>query len=273
MVNTSVFLAISRLREDLPKIIGHQSGSNVNEIDALIDKMESSINKEEKWRLALQFIEMVSPFPKARQRMFSELYIRPGIQEMIFLKVIGIARSIGADRKIVSSSVDKSFGMLEVEIHHSLASTRILSIKPGGLGGGKSVKLKNLHLDISEMSKIAAGFLIAGYEIIDNPHPLLIVAGCLLIVQSLTELMVIEITELEASVFWGLIQAIDEHNCANLSAITSCTNNYRNKIGLEDLTSQQTKYALSKLQSTKVIEVNDEKAGIWQVMEKIKIIN
>ncbi|MBK8024767.1 MAG: hypothetical protein IPK19_25945 [Chloroflexi bacterium] len=135
--------------------------------------------------------------------------------------------------------------------------TRGIALGEGGVGGAKSVKFRNMQLDLGDFAKISAGFITTGFDIIDKPHPLLIAAGVLLTVYALHDTMKIELSEQEASVFWGMIQATGTMKGAGLKLLTilETTNAERAKYHLDALTENQIQYSLDKLVRIHSVEI------------------
>ncbi len=113
------------------------------------------------------------------------------------------------------------------------SEVRLIKIKEGGTEPGKSVKIRNFHLDLLSMTELIATTLIT----VADP----VVAGVLLIIGSLTRIpkaITIEISEQETSVFWGFVLARDADNSAEESLIAEHTNNERKKNGRLPLTNE-----------------------------------
>jgi hypothetical protein len=169
---------------------------------------------------------------------------------------------------VIKSSADIARQMIATETE---PTTRTIVLAPDGLGGGKSVKLRNLHLDVNQLSGLTLGAIAAVQNAVDKPHPLVIAAGVLLTIRSLIDATTVKISERDATVFWGLTQARDKDDMARESDIREQTNKARNEIGLDSLSENEVRNALHTLESLKSVEAVAKKRNTWRIMEKYKI--
>src|SRR5690606_41300215 len=105
----------------------------------------------------------------------------------------------------------------------------------------------------------------------DSNH-LLAAAGVLLIIRGLLKATTEEISEQDASVFWGVIQA-QRHNVARrvtTARVLEHTNQERAKVQLPSLTEQQDRPALYNLVELGSVEQVDKEHEIWCIIEKYK---
>lgn len=133
----------------------------------------------------------------------------------------------------------------------------------------RSIKLGNLvHADMGTMLEIVAGGVMTGADMAAQPHPIIVAAGLLIMIRSFTRALKVELSEREASVFWGLIQACDEGKVAAFDAIVERTNQVRAEAGLDPLSEGEIGLALRVLESIKSVQPAKGKKGAWRIRER-----
>jgi hypothetical protein len=133
----------------------------------------------------------------------------------------------------------------------------------------RSIKLSNLvRADMGTILEIVAGGVMTGADMAAQPHPIIIAAGLLILIRSFTRALKVELSEREASVFWGLIQACDEGKVAAFDAIVERTNQVRAEAGLDPLSEGEIGLALRLLESIKSVQPAKGKEGAWRIRER-----
>lgn len=184
------------------------------------------------------------------------------------------AKAMGPDKKPVEPSVAVALESIMAKPEDSgvsEAGVRLIKIKEGGIDVGKTIKIRNFHLDLAMIGELAASTTMTVDKIIHQPDPQIVVAGVLLIIRSLTRAITVQLSEQETSVFWGFVLARDANNVAEEGLITESTNKERVKIGLLPLTNEQVKNILCRLKALKSVEFVKGKQDIWRIVEKYKI--
>jgi hypothetical protein len=260
----NVLVAFQRMLPDLPGLVGPEWPQIEREVREKLARLRASADSRERMALSTDLVKLALGHEAAHQRLNAELEIQAQLGD--YLEEQGIAgEAARASAVALSWSIDPA----DVPSAEDLA-TRKVTIRPGGIDGGKSVKLRNLRLDLGEFSELAAGAMVTGMDIIDKPHALIIAAGVLLTVRALTKAMTVEIGEQEASVFWGFVQVREADNCASEAAILETTNAERAKYGMEPLTNVQFRNALRRLEQLKSIAPAGD-PGRWRIIERYKI--
>ena len=266
-----ILSAIKRIEAELINIVGEED-SVIRDVSVLKVKLEQATNRDEQLKLASQLIAHVATNEKIKDILNAELTLQRELWNQLASEIPETI-SLQASKQTVALTTYALKWQLDSEQLPEIdeISERNISIKHGGLGTGKSIKLKNLSLDIGEMSEIAAGIMLAGFNIIDKPHPFVIAAGILFAIRALTKAMTVQLSEGEISVFWGMIQARDAENMTQFENIVQQTNAERDKSGLDSLTERQVLNALARLEQLKSVEKVAELSGTWRIVERFKV--
>ena len=148
---------------------------------------------------------------------------------------------------------------------------RVVKIAPGAVGKTTSIKVSNIDFDFGEFGTMAIGIIFTGKQLIKDPNPFWLAAGVLLMAATLYKASTKEISQQEATVFWGFIQAANQDKLANEMTIRDYTNVGRRKLGLAPLTKRQVKHSLLELRSIHSVKEDDGSLGVWQIIEKFQI--
>jgi len=211
---------------------------------------------------------------KPRQRLSDELTIQAvvaanvtsSIMEMQFvLDDSGMAAMMsGLTWEVDADTIPRK--------EESEEGTRAITLKDGGAAGAKSVKFKNLDIDLGKTLTIGAGFLLASQDMLDKLTPFAVAGGILVMVGTLLGEMTVKIEQQEATVFWGFIVATNDRpkdRQVTTEAIFSTTNAERRKRGLPELSDEQLKHSLYKLEQLGSIARVD--SDIYRIIEHFKV--
>ena len=266
--------AFAVLESELPLLTGKDWQAVEKKLRILKLQIRESKNPGERDRLASKIVDLILPYKLARNRFNEGIclqHIRSVLQDTLENDLPEFARTMGADKKTVKASADVALKLLAAESTSSGAGVRLVKIKPGGIEGGKTIKTRNLHLELGVLIDLGAGATMTVSKIVGQPHPIIIIAGILLTIRALSKAMTFPISEREASVFWGLIQTQRVSACADKPAITTHTNNERTKYGLCALGENQVTDALKRLQALKCVELSEQKPDTWLIVENYEI--
>lgn len=275
----NILAALNRIEEELPTLVGEEGWSKIGEdLITTLDKLRLSTDSAEQEELADKLIDLVSGYGQARACLNAEIDVQVAVKDELAGDLKAIAeRLAGISKDDAQTFVEAAYYPLgwsfDPEVLSKPDPERRITIKPGGLKGGRSIKFSNVHLDLGEMSEMGAGALLLGYDAITKSHPLVIVAGVLLTIRALSKAMTVELSEQEASVFWGFVQSRDRENSASNRAIFEQTNVERRRYGLDALTEAQFKNAMIILEQLKCIEKVEGKPDSWRIIEQYKIRN
>ena len=270
MTPENIQAALDSLKSELPSLTGRDAWEAIeDEFHTLKIRLQASDDTEEHDRLASELIDLLVPYEHARDRLREEIrlaYIRAVLQDTMETDLPAFVASMGGDNKIVEPSAVVILKSIVVDLEES--EVRLIEIKEGGIEPGKSVKIRNFHLDLLSMTELIAG---AG-AIIPVADP--VVAGVLLTIGILTKVpkaITIQLSEQETSVFWGLVLARDADNAAEESLIAEYTNDERKKTGRLPFTNEGVRDALHRLENLKSVELVEGKQDIWRIVEKYEI--
>jgi hypothetical protein len=266
--------AFAVLESELPLLTGKDWQAVEKKLRILKLQIRESKYHEQRDRLVSKIVDLILPYKLARNRFNEEIclqHIRSVLQDTLKNDLPEFAKTMGADKKTVKASADVALKLLATESKSSGAGVRLVKIKPGGVDGGKTIKTRNLHLDPAVLIDLGAGATMMVSKIVGQPHPIIILAGILLTIRALSKAITCSISEREASVFWGLIQAQRAGACVDKPAITKHTNNERTKYGLYQLSENQVTDALKKLRALKCVELSEQKPDTWLIVEDYEI--
>lgn len=270
----NILIAYTRLKGQLPTLVGKEIWKEIgDELLTNLHLLRQARASREQRLLAATLIELIAPYGEARRVMRAEIRKQASLRAEIelALKEFVSAASLGKESIVASAIVvQRSVFLSPLESGDLGDDARLIHLKSGGVAGGKSMKFTNLHFDYAELSALFAGIVMTGADIIGQPHPLVISAGILLIIRAVMRAMTIPVTEREASVFWGLLQAQKESNTTNESIIKEYVNKERAKFGLPSLTDKLIAEVLHSLEKINAIEL---RAGSWRTIEKYKVNN
>ncbi|MFG1708197.1 hypothetical protein ACFLIM_33815 [Nonomuraea sp. M3C6] len=153
----------------------------------------------------------------------------------------------------------------------SSSSERGVTLGPGGVGGGKSFKLKNFRLDFLELIKIGSSAAVSLQAILGNPSPVVIAASVLTVVQSLMASTTTAIGEDEASLFWSFIQTAGDRDdkTATEAELRAASDQHRREFGLEPFTPTGFVKALKTLEALSSIVPAGE--ARWRLTESYRV--
>jgi hypothetical protein len=276
--NLNILTAMTRLEPELPYLIGETWANVQEQVSADLDALRRSQSGQEQELIAERLIDQMSRFQKAQRRLNSELYIQEAVKNDIEYDIGNIRNDLRCDdQKFRASLHAMAFGLRwlidpdDIPSQYDL-ETRTITLNPGGVSGGKSIKFSNLSLDFGEMSAIASSGLLTGYEIIKDPNGFVIAAGVLAMISILFKAATVQINEQDASVYWGFIQIRDKKdNTATETDVIASTNQERNKYQREKLKEKDIQLSLTNLQALKSIVPVEGHPERWKLIESFKI--
>ncbi|MEV0181790.1 hypothetical protein AB0I54_21215 [Streptomyces sp. NPDC050625] len=179
-----------------------------------------------------------------------------------------LARSPDADRAAV-------LGAPAVVDLDALAATstadRGITLEPGGIGGGKSFKLRNFRLDFAALVKVGAASVASVQAALVTPYPLVIAAGLLTIAQSLVDTTTVQIGEDEASLFWAFVQTAADRDDKTVTEdeLRAASAQHRREFDLEPFTPAQFSKSLRRIEALSSIRPQGESR--WRLTEKYRV--
>jgi hypothetical protein len=279
MTSDNIVAALVSLESELPSLTGKEAWETIkDEFRTLRLRLRDSNDPEERDRLASELIDLLDPYEYARDGLNEEIrlqHIRAVLRDTMETDLLAFAAKMGVDnKKIIEPSAAVALESMMAEPEDSgvsEAGVRLIKIKEGGIDAGKTIKIRNFHLDLAMIGELVASTTMTVDKIIHQLDPQIVIAGVLLIICSLTRAITIQLSEQETSVFWGFVLARDADNVAEEGLITKYTNKERVKIGLLPLTNEQVKNILCRLKALKSVELVEGEQDIWRIVEKYRI--
>ncbi|MGW6504154.1 hypothetical protein [Nonomuraea angiospora] len=150
-------------------------------------------------------------------------------------------------------------------------SERGITLRPGGVGGGKSFKLTNFRLDFLELVKLGSSSAVSLEAVLGNPSPVMIAASVLTVVQSLVASTTTPVGEEEASLFWAFVQVAGERDdrTASEDELREASGKQRREFGLEPFTPAGFVKALRSLEALRSVAPAGE--GRWKLIESYRV--
>jgi len=268
MTPENIIAALENLESELPSLTGKEAWATIkDDFHTLKLRLQDSNDPEERDRIASELVDFLIPYKHVRDRLKEETHlanIQAVLRDTMETDLPVFATKMDLDNKILELSAAVVLKSIVVDPDES--EVRLIKIKEGGTEPGKSVKIRNFHLDLLSMTELIATTLIT----VADP----VVAGVLLIIGSLTRIpkaITIDLSEQETSVFWGFVLARDADNSAEESLIAEHTNHERKKNGRLPLTNEGVRDALCRLKKLKSVELVERKQDTWRIVEKYEI--
>lgn len=252
--------AISEIKRDLPQLMGRDAWSVIEpDFEKYLESLRNSKSEHEQLRYCVMLVDQLKNYEPARLRL-TELLKPVDVQRTIIKDIVVIAGQIG----LPSDEIRKLQDVVSPN-----QSSRLIVMKKD-FSKAKSIKLRNFAFEFAETSELFAGILALINTTVSNNNYLLISAGILLIARSLYKAASVDISEQDASVFWGLICACDKNKTASEKAIMRNVNKVRVGVSLEPLSLENIKNSLIKLSVIGAVKLVKEATPKWQPVERIK---
>jgi hypothetical protein len=243
-------------------------------LELAIDRLRYTSSESEGLQTSVVLVEMIAPFPALREHLQVELQLLGQLRGVVSTDLRPMLGEFVENEAALERVVDTIVECVVVEPLDLLdigEAQRKVFLHPGGLESAKSVKFRNLQLDLGRLSQLLGATLTIGANLIGGGNPWAAAAAVLMLIRSLTNMLTVSISETDASVFWGMIQSCDEDRNAEFSTILGQTNAARSRRGLEPLTEQQVKRALHNLLSLKCVACLEAQPDAWKLIESFEI--
>jgi hypothetical protein len=148
---------------------------------------------------------------------------------------------------------------------------RHVVLKPGGLGGATSIKLKNFRFDSAALLTVGSSSVASVASAVDAPRPMVIAASVLAIAQSVLTSATKRIGEDEASLFWSLVQTAGRNGDKTTSEddLRVASDKDRQEFGLAPLGPAEFIRALRTLEA--LGSTAPAGAGRWRLIESYRV--
>lgn len=263
--------AVTRIHDELPDLVGADWATIQPQVDAHLTALQV---QPDDYRESAGLVGLLARYEAARLRLDQELTVQeivaanitPAMADMQYATDEAVMAALMAG---LAWEVDPATVPSPEERDRT---ARGITLKDGGAAGGRSIKFRNLDLDLGQMLTVGAGFLLAGHDMLDKPTPFMVAGGILVMVGTLLNEMTVRIEQQEATVFWGFIVATNSHpqdRQASADAVFATTNTERTRRGLPALTDEQFRHSLYKLQQLGSIERLE--SDHFRMVEKFKV--
>lgn len=173
---------------------------------------------------------------------------------------IGFAGSSEDANSLALNFVDKCLKITPPEKEE--VRLYLMTMQPGGRGGGRSAKAGNIQLNIQKLITAIAGGVIAVAGAVTTPWTLPFAA--IIIWDSIYSGTNIEISEREAVVLWTLWKNRDPKNCVSSNGLLELVNSELTAYGRHAMSEQELIDCLDNLQRIKSVKkVKDEASKLW----------
>jgi len=247
---SNILAALNAAEPDLIALIGDdwpQLADRYRQLKAAL------ADEEGQWLASVEIIELFAPYAAARERL-NRAILEQDLRGSVALGLADIAAQIGATPAAAAPP-----------------EPRMRSISLKSPAQATSIKLGNFSFDFGEVSELAAGVIMTGSDVIGDlgvKHYVLVAAGVLLIARSLLKAMTVELSEREATVFYGLAQAAGPDKTATEAAILQRANAARKEVGLKPLDADDLRNALHRLAEIKSVGRVEGSPDRWQIVEQ-----
>jgi len=182
MTPDNILAALDSLESELPSLTGNEAWETIKgDFDTLKLSLQDSNDPEERDRLTSELVDLLVPYRHARDRLKDEIrlqHIRGVLRDTMETDLPAFAANMGVDNKIVESSA--AVVLRSIVINKDESGVRLIKIKEGSIEQGRSIKIRNFHLDLLSMTELIATSIVTAA----NP----VVAGVLFIIGSLTKI-------------------------------------------------------------------------------------
>lgn len=279
MTPMNLIIVLHRLELDFPKLIGDDTWQEIRPLyKHLLAQLQTAKDEDEQDDLLFEIMALFTPHELARKRIYEEIALNSMVQEAIasrysFLphhpdEFDGDLATFYALRWQADGNT-RSVAQLIATSSEDL--NRQVVVDRRNLDQSKSVKLQNLQINLGELLTLATGPIFLTYEAIDKKSPIFIAGVVLSVIGLLYKEMSEPLSEAEASVFWGFIEAHDPvSKLASEADIKTQTNKMRSNYGLAPLSESKIKGTLRKLKDLRCVSHVDTEKKLWRIEESYK---
>jgi hypothetical protein len=236
-----VLIAISRIYPALQKRLTGAEWQEIHaELDSAIASLTDSSRSAEHPVAVLTVVRLLSKSEAGREMLAGRLAAQDAV-----LSLSGSSDETSAFYRVLAA-VD-----VDAPVAEDSSEERGITLKPGGVGGGRSIKLKNIHLDFVELLTIGSSSVASLAAVLAAPNPLVIASCVLTVVQSLVTSATKTIGEDEASLFWSFIQTAGqrEDKTVTEAEVRAAADKERREFGLTPFKKAEFVKALKALES------------------------
>lgn len=273
--NKQSLLILSSAKGLYPKMQAELSKQVWDELKSQLDMSTAVLanaNDQELQMQAFKVLELMAS-DNTTKELFGR---RQNIQKALLLDLYKVLGEILGKESLenVEKHLALVLGSASFELDESASNLdfaqsaeRLMTLKEGGVNGGKDIKLSNLTLNFGDLTKLGTSMIGLIQGIDSDKGILAIAAGVLGLVGALYSGMVKAVTEDEASVFWALITVAGQRDnkIATTDELNTAVSSEREKYGLKQLDKITVTGVLHRLCDRNAVKQVDE--GSWQLIE------
>lgn len=256
-----VLIAISRIYPALRQLLTAAEWQEIHaELDSAIATLTDSSRSAEHPAAVLIVVRLLSKSEVGREMLAGRLAAQDAV-----LSLSGDSDETMAFYRVLAAAD------LNAPVSTASSQERRITLKAGGLGGARSIKLTNFHLDFVELLKIGSSSVASLSAVLSTPNPLVIASSVLTIVQSLVASTTKTIGENEASLFWSFVQAAGQRDdkTATEAELRTASDKDRRKFGLTPFKKAEFAKALKALESLSSIAPAGQ--ARWRLTESYRV--
>lgn len=253
------WIALSELKDELTELVKNDEAPSIiakyNERYVQVLEAHNGIDQAQSM---MDLIDLVSQQPSLNTR-FQELRDRVDDHRWITSHLVELSHQLGLEE--------------EQALRNALSNNhlRIVTLYSAGIGPAKSIKVENIEFDLGEFAQLAASILLAVYGLNSKPNPLFVSALFLVVLASIYKASTREISEQEASVFWGLVASSGVETTAHIDSIVEHTNAERARVNLPPLAQEQVLSSLGRLEQIETVSRVSDSSIYWKATEHYKV--
>lgn len=271
-----VLAALTKIEQDLPALVGEADwqliGSQVNQI---LTTFRGTSNPDQQAVIALELIDMLSPYPAADRRLRQVLNANSDgqlafvayLQQQVKPALLEIAAREG----ISPVEVEQVLAQLleSATITQDDSAIKGLSLSQGGIDGGKLAGVNYLDIDLLKMGAFLSGAVLTIVGVI--PTPWLFPLALIVTLAPLQDIATKNLERDDATVLWGLMHATGRpNNSVREYFVFETTNKERQRFELHPLSEEVVRSSLNTLKRLGIAQ-HDKAANHWSFVEHIKI--
>ncbi|MBK9745760.1 MAG: hypothetical protein IPO91_03180 [Chloroflexi bacterium] len=275
----NVYVALKRIEIDLPVLLEENARDEVlRRLAISAQQLKQESDPKTRKLIVADIRQILWMHEQAKKRFTEELRAQAVIVNNLHDSLVHVLPSTTFERQKLDHA------LLELLSHIAWQSSpesdpvdsgethRAISISPGGFNA-KSIKFSNLRLSVVDLLKLAGGTLGAGVAVLNSSHPYLIMFTALALAATFVEASTKELSEQDASVFWGFVVASRDNpeRISEENATFETTNDERAGYGFEAISEKQFKVSLIALTRLGVIKRVNGSGNQWKIIEQYHV--
>lgn len=195
-------------------------------------------------------------------------------EELISVVATRLTRTIGAEKlgedlsRGLAERVIDAACVIRVPNDEGERFTELITVGPGGTGGGTSVKPGNVLLKTSKLAVLGAKAVTSAVGVF--AHSWLIPVAAIILWDEIYSRLKVDIQERDATVAWTLWVHRDKSGCVSHGGLLALVNSERATFGRNPMSQQELDDALALLKRLRCIEPSQDSPSAWFVREWVQ---